>query len=81
MDGEKFSKKRDEKLKNVFDEPWVDNNMTHNEYVKDLEITLIGGSPDGKLSGGARINTLINILKAKDIDWKVRELCILLFQS
>jgi len=41
--------------------------MTHNEYAKDLEITLIGDSPDGKLSGGARINTLINILKAKEV--------------
>ena len=47
--------------------PLEDNNMTPNEYVNDLEITLMGDSPDGKLSGGARINTLINILKAKEV--------------
>ncbi len=41
--------------------------MTHNEYVKELEITLMGDSPEGKLSGGARINTLINILKTKGV--------------
>ena len=39
----------------------------HNEYLKDLEITLMGDSPEGKLSGGARINTLIHILKTKEI--------------
>ena len=41
--------------------------MTHNEYVKELEITLMGNSPEGKLSGGARINTLVNILKTKEV--------------
>ena len=39
----------------------------HNEYLGDLEITLMGDSPEGKLSGGARINTLVNILKAKEV--------------
>ena len=41
--------------------------MTHNQYVKDLEISLMGISPAGKLSGGARINTLVNILKTKEV--------------
>ncbi|CAD6491642.1 MAG: D-inositol-3-phosphate glycosyltransferase [Candidatus Argoarchaeum ethanivorans] len=47
--------------------PLEGDNMTPNEYAKELEITLMGDSPDGKLSGGARINTLINILKAKEV--------------
>ena len=44
-----------------------DHNRMYNEYVKDFEITLIGDSPAGKLSGGARINTQINILKTKEV--------------
>jgi len=36
----------------------------HNMYTKDLKITLIGDSPGAKLSGGARVNTLIGVLRA-----------------
>ena len=47
--------------------PRRDHNMIPNEYLEDLEITLMGDSPEGKLSGGARINTQINILKTKEV--------------
>lgn len=47
--------------------PRMDHNMIPNEYLEDLEITLMGDSPEGKLSGGARMNTLVNILKAKEV--------------
>lgn len=35
------------------------------KHLENIEITLMGDSPEGKLSGGARINTLVNIFKAK----------------
>jgi len=41
--------------------------MAHNESAENLEIALMGDSPEGKLSGGARINTWIGILKTKGI--------------
>jgi glycosyltransferase involved in cell wall biosynthesis len=41
--------------------------MTNNRYIGSLEMILIGESPEAKLSGGARINTIINILKTKKV--------------
>ena len=42
--------------------------MKHsNEYMDNLEITIVGESPEGGLSGGARINTWISIFKARGV--------------
>ena len=42
-------------------------NMIHNKSADNIEIVLIGNSPEEKLSGGARINNWISIFKISGI--------------
>ncbi len=39
----------------------------HNKAYGNLEVTIMGESPDGKLSGGARINTWLGVLRSRGV--------------